>query len=172
MNDPDIFRPAVMQDLPRLKAMYRQIVKDMNGHGIRIWDEVYPCDFLEEDIRRNRLYVLLRDGKIVSAFALCRTNPGEKAVRWKDDQANALYLDRLGVDAGYSKQGIGSIMLGKARDTAKALGADCLRLFVVDGNEPAIRLYVKNGFAKADGAFDEAFADGFALHEYGYEAAL
>lgn len=172
MRDPDVFRPAIMRDLPRLKAMYRQIVKNMDGQGIRIWDDVYPCDFLEEDIKRNRLYVLLHNGEIVSAFALCRTNPGERAVQWKDDRANALYLDRLGVDVGCSKQGVGSFMLGKARDAAKTLGAEYLRLFVVDVNEPAICLYVKNGFAKADGAYDEVFADGFVLREYGYEAAL
>ena len=29
--------------------------------------------------------------------------------------------------------------------------------------------YRRNGFAKADGVYEETFSDGFALHEYGYE---
>lgn len=44
-----------------------------------------------------------------------------------------------------------------------------LRLFAIDINKPAIRLYVKNGFKKAEGIYDEVFDDGFVLHEYGYE---
>ena len=35
------FRLAVMRDLAQLKAMYRQIVQNMNAQGIQIWDEIY-----------------------------------------------------------------------------------------------------------------------------------
>lgn len=163
------FRPAGMRDLVQLKIMYRQIVQDMNAQGIRIWDEIYPCEFLEEDIKMNRLYVLLDGDRIVSAFALSATNSGENAVRWQDDRAKALYIDRLGVDTAYSKRGIGSFMLARAKEITRAAGAEYLRLFVVDINKPAIRLYRRNGFAKADGVYEETFSDGFALHEYGYE---
>lgn len=43
---------------------------------------------------------------------------------------------------------------------------------MVDINIPAIQLYKKNGFVKADGIYDEVFDDGFVLHEYGYEIKL
>lgn len=36
-------------------------------------------------------------------------------------------------------------------------------------NNPAIQLYVRNGFVKADGICEEVFDDGFVLREYGYE---
>lgn len=163
------FRPAGMQDLFQLKIMYRRIVQNMNAQGIQIWDEIYPCEFLEEDIKMNRLYVLLDGDRIVSAFALSATNSGESTVQWMDNRAKALYIDRLGVDTAYSKQGIGSFMLASAKEIMKAAGAEYLRLFVVDINKPAIRLYRRNGFAKADGVYEETFSDGFALHEYGYE---
>lgn len=48
-------------------------------------------------------------------------------------------------------------------------GAEYLRLFVVDINEPAINLYVKNGFKKAEGVYDEVIDDDLVLHEYGFE---
>lgn len=177
MNDTEMirkmdFRPAVMQDLCPLKAMYRQIVKNMEEHGISIWDDVYPSVFLEEDIKNRRLFVLIDRGEIVSAFALCHTNEGEKAVRWKEDHAKAMYIDRLGVDIEYSRKGIGSLMLANAKKAAKKQGFQYLRLFVVDVNEPAIQLYSKNGFVKADGVFDEVVDDGFVLHEYGYEIKI
>ncbi len=54
-------------------------------------------------------------------------------------------------------------------ETAKSFGMEYLRLFVVDINKPAIQLYVKNGFRKVEGVYEEVFEDGFVLREYGYE---
>lgn len=161
-----------MRDLPRLKAMYRKIVQNMESQGIFIWDDIYPAEFLAKDIEKRRLYVLTDNEKILSAFALCDTNAGEDAVKWQENGAKALYIDRLGVDAQYTQRGIGSFMLAKAKETAKTSGAKYLRLFAVDVNEPAIQLYSKNGFIKADGVFNEVFDDGFTLREYGYEIEI
>ena len=49
----------------------------------------------------------------------------------------------------YSKKGIGQQMLNKAKEISKSLGAEYLRLFVVDINKPAIRLYQKKWFHKS-----------------------
>lgn len=127
---------------------------------------------MTKDIKNNQLYVLLNNGEIVSAFVLSNTNLGEDAVKWNDNHAEAIYIDRLGVNIKYSKKGIGSLMLDKAKEIAKTLDAKYLRLFVVDRNIPAIQLYIKNGFVKVDGVYDEVFDDGFVLHEYGYEIKL
>lgn len=166
------FRLAVMDDLPQLKAVYKDIIRNMDNHQICIWDDIYPCAFFEDDIKNKRLYVLLDHKDVVSAFALQNTSPGGKAVEWQEDQGKACYLDRLGVNVNYLKKGIGSLMLQKAKETAKKSGADYLRLFVVDINEPAIALYRKNGFIKGKGMYDEIIEEDFVLHEYGYEAAL
>lgn len=92
---------------------------------------------------------MLHDSEeIVAAFALCRGNAGANMVEWKNNQANALYLDRFGVNVNY------------------------LRLFVVDINSPAIELYQKLGFIRAGGSYDEVIEDDFVLHEYGYEIEL
>lgn len=166
------FRLAVMQDLSQLKDMYKQIVKNMNEQDIQVWDDIYPCEFFEEDIKNNQLYVLLNNSEIVSAFVLCNANSGENTVKWNDNHAKVLYVGRLGVNIKHSKKGIGSLMLNKAKEIAKTFGAEYLRLFVVDINKPAIQFYIKNGFVKADGVYDEIFDDGFVLHEYGYEIKL
>ena len=47
-----------------------------------------------------------------------------------------------------------------------------MRLFVVDINEPAINLYIKNGFARVDGVYDEVIDDEFVLHEFGFERKM
>ena len=90
-------------------------------------------------------------------------------IHWKDKSAKAMYIDRLGVNIRYAKKGIGSLTLSKAKEIVRMAGAEYLRLFVVDINEPAIRLYEKNTFLKAKGIYDEVFDDGFVLHEFGYE---
>jgi ribosomal protein S18 acetylase RimI-like enzyme len=166
------FRQAVMQDLPQLKDMYKRIIKNMNEQNIQIWDDIYPCEFFEDDIKNNRLYILLNNGEIVSAFVLSDTNSGETAVEWNDNHAKAVYIDRLGVNIKYLKKGLGSLMLDKAKEIAKTLNAEYLRLFVVNINIPAIQLYTKKEFVKVNGVYNEIFDDGFVLHEHGYEIKL
>lgn len=58
-------RLAVMEDLPQIKAIYKEIIKNMDSNNIQIWDEIYPCEFLENDIKNNQLYVLIDNDEIV-----------------------------------------------------------------------------------------------------------
>ena len=67
-DDKMEFRLAVLQDLAEIKDMYKQIIENMNKQDIQIWDDIYPCEFFEEDIKNKQLYVLLnKNGMIVSA---------------------------------------------------------------------------------------------------------
>ncbi len=162
-------RLAVMDDLSRLKSMYGEIVAHMNETGIQIWDDVYPCEFLGSDIENNRLYVLMDDDEITSAFALCDSHAGADSVEWADKDGRALYIDRLGVSVKFLRKGIGSLLLQHAVAVARGKGAAYLRLFVVDSNAPAINLYRKNGFRQVEGIYDEVIDDDLVLHEFGFE---
>ena len=162
-------RMAEMADLPQLKTVYKEIIRNMEENGVPIWDEIYPCEFFAEDIENNCLYVFMEEGVLVSAFALCSSAAGADSVRWSCNDGRAIYIDRFGVNVDYLRKGIGSIVLNQAIALAGKLGAEYLRLFVVDINEPAIKLYRKNGFEKADGIYDEVIDDDLVLHEYGFE---
>ena len=166
------FRKAIMQDLPRIKSIYREIIKKMDEEQVPIWDDIYPCEFFAEDIRNGCLYLMTENEDIISAFVLCDVSAGEKSVAWENDSAKALYLDRLGVNTACRGKGVGSLMLEKAKETAKVLGAEYLRLFVVDINVPAIQLYKKNGFWQVNGVYDEVIDEDYVLHEYGFEVRL
>ena len=101
------FRLAVIDDLPQLKKVYKDIVKNMNEQNIEIWDDIYPFSLFEDDIRKEQLYVLTCKDEMVSAFALTKTNKGETSVEWRSKNDKVYYLDRLGVNINYSKKGIG-----------------------------------------------------------------
>ena len=163
------FRLAENDDLLNLKSMYKKIVENMNKNNIAIWDEIYPCEFLQNDIENKSLYILVENNDIVAAFALCESSTGESQLKWNDATAKALYLDRLGVNVDYLKQGIGEVMLKNAMEIAKLKDAKYLRLFVVDINKPAINLYLKNGFKQVDGIYEERIDDDLVLREYGFE---
>ena len=164
------FRLADINDLPKLKAVYRDIIDNMNRSNIQIWDEMYPCEFFRDDIENNRLYILVEDiDDIVAAFALCESNAGESYVKWGNTHEKALYIDRFGVNVDYSRRGIGSIMLNHAITLTKRNKAKYLRLFVVDINKPAINVYLKNGFKQVFGIYEEKIDDNIILREYGFE---
>jgi ribosomal protein S18 acetylase RimI-like enzyme len=163
-------RLANINDLSKLKAVYRNIIDNMIRNKISIWDEIYPCEFFSDDIENNRLYLLVEEhDDIVAAFALCESNAGESYVKWENANDKALYIDRFGVNIDYSRRGIGSIMLKHAITLTKQKNAKYLRLFVVDINKPAINVYLKNGFRQVDGIYEERIDDDSILREYGFE---
>src|SRR5699024_12053634 len=100
----------------------------------------YPCEFLENDIDNHALYILLKGSEILAAFSLYNSNLGAKSIQWSTNSNKVFYLDRLGVNISYSRAGIGSLMLLKAQETARNMGAEYLRLFVVTNNTPTISL--------------------------------
>ena len=159
-------------DLPQLKIMYQKIVAQMNANNIEIWDDVYPSEFLSEDINQKHLYVLIDQETIAGAFALSEANPGAHAIHWENKNAKAFYIDRFGVNTDYLKRGLGSLMLKEAIAAAKEKEAEYLRLFVVDINIPAIHLYKKNGFKQAEGVLEEKIDDELTFWEYGFEIKL
>lgn len=83
------FRLANNQDLAQLKERYKKIIQKMNKNDIQIWDDIYPCDFFENDIRNRQLYILLDNREIAAAFVLGKTNKGENSVEWEDIKAKS-----------------------------------------------------------------------------------
>ena len=73
-------RLANLNDLQQVKVMFRAIIQYMDQHDVAIWDDIYPCEFFEEDIKKGQLYVLEDDTILVGAFALCDCSGGEDHV--------------------------------------------------------------------------------------------
>jgi ribosomal protein S18 acetylase RimI-like enzyme len=63
---------------------------------------------------------------------------------------NEYFLSNLAVYQEYRGQGVGTGLLEKAEEEAKAMGLEKLSLYVEVDNPGAIRLYEKYGFIKVD----------------------
>lgn len=61
---------------------------------------------------------------------------------------DSYYLSAIYVDEQFRGQGIGSSLIAITKKKAKALGYRQLTLLVMADNEPALRVYAKNGFKK------------------------
>lgn len=164
-------RLATIEDLAQIKAIYKEIISSMEERNLHIWDECYPCEVFSDDIAQHRLYVLEEKGEILAAFALCDTPDNIDCIAWEKKDARALYLYRFGVKAKNMRQGIGKQALEAAAVFARELGAEYLRLLVVDTNKPAINFYAKNGYQQAPGLRDEPLGH-TVLKEYGFEITL
>lgn len=162
-------RLADIQDLSFLKEMYLRIVRNMEKQKLCIWDEVYPSEFIKADIEQRIFYVCEEEGLIKAAFSLCGSHAGESCVRWPNQSEKVVYMDKFGVNVDSLRQGIGGKALWEATVLARQKGAASLRLFVVDRNKPAIALYEKNGFVRAEGIYEERIDEELTFCEYGYE---
>ncbi len=169
------FRLANTNDLPALETMYGEIADNLIKNNIKIyWSAYYPyADFEEFDIKNQNLYVLEENKNIIGAFCLTPSHEKANQISWKHQTENAFYISKLGVNIENLKQGVGSKLITHAKQIAKQNGAETLRLFVVDINTPAIKLYEKNGFERASGKTQEylEFYD-VTLTEFGYEFKL
>ena len=170
-----IFRLATKNDLKHLEKMYGEISDNLIKNQIYIyWSNYYPYEEIEEvDLENNTFYVLEKNGEIVGGINLSLSHEKEKQINWKNKNAKAVYISKLGVNINFLKQGLGKALIENAKQLAKENGAEVLRLFVVDKNTPAINLYTKNGFEKADGKTTEFLEyHNVTLTEFGYEFKL
>ena len=165
-------RLAEFNDLENIKSVFRKITDDMREKCGEIWNEYYPCELFEDDIKAGALYIAEEKGEIVSALALYTVNPAEKFIQWTDMKKEALYIDRFGVNTDFQRQGVGFKMLDFALDKAREKGIKYLRLFVVDRNYPAIGLYEKYGFKRMNGVYNEPIKEDVVYTEFGYELEI
>lgn len=163
---------AKEKDLDEVKEMFLKIVKNMNSNGLNIWNDYYPIEVFEEDIRNKNLYLLKDHDSLLGAFVMYEHKDLEADVCWKDIHSKAYLLNRLGVNVSYLRQGIGEKLIFEAIKLAKKKKAKFLRLLVVKENIPAIKLYEKCKFKKLDCVHEEIIRDDYSLFEYAYEIEL
>lgn len=165
-----LVRKASLRDLETVLTFYREVIKDMHQQGYEFWDEDYPINNIKQDVKNGVCYFIEEEG-IVSAFSLNEDNVGQKKVRWENDKATFIYLDRLAIHPKLKRQGYAARTIKEAMKLAKKMDREYLRLFVAEKNDSAIHLYEALNFIKSKDVFFDIVND-IEFEEWGYELAL
>ena len=142
---------ATEKDLKNLKLLIDNARAYMDSNNVPIWNDFYPFEEFENDIKNNELYIVKQNEKIVAVFCLSEKFDCPALFYWKEKKTKVLYLSKLAVEPLTFKKGIGTQTIRFAETLAKNKDYKYLRLTVAKVNEPAIKLYTKNGFKQVEG---------------------
>ena len=147
-------RKASPDEFDRVMDIYYDII-DTLGHSDNSpkWTRgLYPTeDMIRGHIEKGDLYTATLEGSDEFAGAMVlnydQAEGYEKVdwpVQYSRDEVMMLHL--LGVRPGYMRQGIATEMVREAKRIARDSRAKSIRLDVVIGKEPAVKLYESEGF--------------------------
>lgn len=143
---------AKEEQFEEVRDFYWNLIEGMESMPYKPgWEKgIYPSDaFLKESLKNRELYVYIRDERLIAAMVLNQEcNEGYAGTQWsieaKGEEVTVLHA--LGVDCAYQSKGIARKMVLKAIDSTKTNHRKTIRLDVLNGNKPALRLYEGTGF--------------------------
>ena len=140
------------KDFTEVKAFYWKLIEQMQGGSyLPGWEKgVYPSDiFLRESLRNRALYMLKCNGNYAAAMVLNHeTNEGYSGTAWKvdADKHQVLIVHALGVLPAFQGKGVAKHMVKEVIRIAGERHQRAIRLDVLNGNVPALKLYESMGF--------------------------
>lgn len=170
-----LIRKVERTEFDKLWHLYDDMIVEMPKFGTAVgWImEVYPTTpMLKEQIELGNVYAAV-DGDTFAGAMIVNTdyNEGYEKVTWpveaKPGEFASLHL--LGVMPQYHHQGIATALTNKAIEVSKEHGLKAVRLDVIEGNNPARKLYEKCGFKHVQDLelyYDDCGLVLFYLYEY------
>lgn len=134
------FRTATREDLGALCAFFDDVVAALEDAACSPrWDrDFYPDDEMLSDLVEDGEFVLGEEGELVCAGALSDIG---------SDGIAEVHL--LAVHPSKVRRGHAHALLDELVRRARDAGARAVRLDVISGNTPALRLYESYGFSHA-----------------------
>ena len=141
MSNPTI-RKAVIEDLPKLTAIYNQAIQARQTADSLPMTVADRQSWFDSHQQVNYpLFVVEKEGIVCGYSTLSSYRGGRHALRYAVEVS--YYLDTT-----YQRQGLGSTLLKHALDTAKDLGFKHAFAILLDTNLPSVGLLEKFGFVK------------------------
>lgn len=147
-----MIRKAVLRDAAEIAGTYEALLRYEEVHGSNSnWKlGVYPTAAVPACmIPEGCMYVLVAQGEICASMVLNQEQPEEySAVNWLYPALahEVLVIHTLCIPPQQAGLGYGSQMVDFAKTFAKQAGCSVIRIDTYAHNEPAKRLYQKNGF--------------------------
>jgi predicted GNAT family N-acyltransferase len=140
---------AKPEHLIQIVRIIRETATWLKTKGINQWSENYPISRLEKEILNGELFVVLDKSKDVIGTLSLSKNKGDL---WIEDNASAIYLNRLAIFRKYAGQELGSKIIHWAVDHCKQLNIKFLRLSC-DKTNPFLSDFYKDYGFKLIGEF-------------------
>lgn len=118
----------------RLAALWEDPSAFLFGHE---QEATYGEQEWRQEYSRGQWYVMVSDHKEIGLLGVTR----EEAM-----SAQKYYLEYLWVVPEFRRAGVASLLLRTVLARVRASGVHTVWLYILDGNEPAMRLYRKLGF--------------------------
>ncbi len=170
-----VIRAAHADEFEKVRGFYHELIDMMEGSEFHPrWEKfVYPSDgFIRSSIERGELYVGLLSGEIVGAMSVNgEGTEGYEGAPWGVNAARGEFsvIHALGVLPSHHGRGFARGLVAAAKDVARGLGGKALRLDVLDGNLPAVKLYESEGFrfvSRVKLFYEDTGLTDFLLYEY------
>lgn len=140
--------------LESVTELYRCVIGHLEENiNFPKWSAAHPSDLsIAAAVSSGEQYVCLENGKVLGTVVLSENPEGDySAGDWSRNLKEGEYLviHALAVSPVCEHRGVGGFMVEECAALAAKAGYRAVRLDVVPGNIPAVRLYQKHGFAYA-----------------------
>lgn len=140
-------RKAILKDLRDIMEIIRQTIIEMCSYNNDQWDENYPQekDFIN-DIQKENLFVIEREGKIVGFTCINKVEPVEyNELNWTLNET-AMVGHRMSVSPAYRRNGIGTELMKFTDELALKNNVRYLKTDTYSINPKMNALFVKCGY--------------------------
>ena len=150
LTAPVTYRPAVMEDVPRILEIVQAARESLGRFGIDQWQGPYPgAERFEEDIRLNQCFIVEHAGDTGAFFVLSTLpEPSYDDItdgKWSAD-VPCCVLHRAAVAREYRGSGMSQALMRCADEQARRYGLKCIRVDTHRKNKPMQNLLRESGY--------------------------
>ena len=150
LTAPVTYRPAVLEDVPRILEIVQAARESLGRFGIDQWQGPYPgAERFEEDIRLKQCFIVEHAGD-TGAFFVLSTLPEPSYDNITDGKWSAdvpcCVLHRAAVAKEYRGSGMSQALMRCADEQARAYGLKCIRVDTHRTNKPMQNLLRESGY--------------------------
>ena len=150
-----MIRKAKLSEIADILEITKACAADMVKRGIFQWNEHYPSKkAFENDVQREELYVLERNGQIIGAMVISTAMDEEYIpVEWRTENRNNLYIHRLCIHPNFQGKGYAQQLMDYAESFAIAQGSISIRLDTFSQNKRNQKFYEARGYERLGNIF-------------------
>ncbi len=149
---------GLLSDLDDLFQIYKNSKTELEKNGIYQWTDNYPTrSIIQNDLRKDVLYVLKNDREVIGAINLSEEQEDEyQSINWQFDNSKVLVIHRLVVEPKHQRKGYARILMNFTENFAKENSYTSIRLDAYSKNERVLKFYKKREyFIRGDVNFPE-----------------